>query len=110
MIEAGLRNPEGFLLIQGQYGDRTPTNVFAIYLHCRALEEYIIDSENPMEYKGRNGDRYIDIESEIREAEMADLATPRAEFCYHCGAGVGRFRRTGEGTCPKCDPAGVKKY
>lgn len=24
------------------------------------------------------------------------------EFCKYCGAGVGKFRRTGEGTCPKC--------
>jgi hypothetical protein len=26
-----------------------------------------------------------------------------AEFCIYCGAGVGKFRRDGEGTCPKCD-------
>lgn len=26
------------------------------------------------------------------------------EFCLHCGAGVGKFRREGEGTCPECDP------
>jgi hypothetical protein len=25
------------------------------------------------------------------------------EFCRHCGAGIGAFRRDGEGTCPKCD-------
>jgi len=76
MIECGLRNPEGFLFIQQQYHDRSPSNVFAIYLHCRALEEYVIDSENPYEYRGRNGDRYIAIEEEIREAELADLARP----------------------------------
>jgi len=26
------------------------------------------------------------------------------EFCLRCGAGVGKFRREGEGTCPECDP------
>src|ERR1700677_3756798 len=25
------------------------------------------------------------------------------EFCLYCGAGVGEFKRDGEGTCPKCD-------
>jgi hypothetical protein len=25
------------------------------------------------------------------------------EFCRYCGAGVGEFRREGEGTCPRCD-------
>lgn len=26
------------------------------------------------------------------------------EFCLSCGAGIGKFRREGEGTCPDCDP------
>ena len=26
------------------------------------------------------------------------------EFCVYCGAGMGKFKREGEGTCPKCDP------
>lgn len=26
------------------------------------------------------------------------------EFCIECGAGLGLFRREGEGTCPHCDP------
>ena len=26
------------------------------------------------------------------------------QFCLHCGAGIGKFRREGEGTCPECDP------
>lgn len=26
-----------------------------------------------------------------------------AEFCHACGAGIGKFRRDGEGTCPECD-------
>lgn len=30
----------------------------------------------------------------------------RAEFCRHCGAGIGPHRREGEGTCPMCDPEG----
>lgn len=30
------------------------------------------------------------------------------EFCKYCGAGVGLFRREGEGTCPECDPSGVQ--
>lgn len=33
-------------------------------------------------------------------------ASERAsEFCRYCGAGIGKFRREGEGTCPKCDPS-----
>lgn len=28
--------------------------------------------------------------------------TDEPEFCLHCGAGMGFFRRDGEGTCPKC--------
>lgn len=28
----------------------------------------------------------------------------RTEFCTQCGAGLGQFRRDGEGTCPECDP------
>jgi len=28
------------------------------------------------------------------------------EFCLYCGAGVGRFRRAGEGTCSKCKSKG----
>jgi len=32
------------------------------------------------------------------------LASPaRNEFCHQCGAGIGKFRRNGEGTCPECD-------
>jgi hypothetical protein len=26
------------------------------------------------------------------------------QFCPYCGAGLGKFRRDGEGTCPKCAP------
>lgn len=25
------------------------------------------------------------------------------QFCPDCGAGIGKYRRTGEGTCPTCD-------
>lgn len=25
------------------------------------------------------------------------------QFCPYCGAGIGPFRRIGEGTCEKCD-------
>lgn len=32
------------------------------------------------------------------------------EFCLFCGAGVGKFRRDGEGTCIKCDPKGVEEH
>ena len=32
------------------------------------------------------------------------------EFCEYCGAGIGKFRRKGEGTCEKCDPEGVKQH
>lgn len=26
-----------------------------------------------------------------------------AEFCMQCGAGIGKHRREGEGTCPNCE-------
>lgn len=25
------------------------------------------------------------------------------DFCRQCGAGIGKFRREGEGTCPECE-------
>ncbi len=28
----------------------------------------------------------------------------RGEICFYCGAGIGKHRREGEGTCHKCDP------
>jgi len=28
------------------------------------------------------------------------------QFCRYCGAGIGEFRREGEGTCIKCNPDG----
>lgn len=27
-----------------------------------------------------------------------------SEFCRSCGAGIGKFKRNGEGTCFMCDP------
>lgn len=26
-----------------------------------------------------------------------------SEFCSYCGAGIGKHRRDGEGTCPECE-------
>ena len=35
--------------------------------------------------------------------DLNALLTPQKhEFCVYCGAGIGKFRREGEGTCPKC--------
>ena len=34
----------------------------------------------------------------------APVVPPIREFCSYCGAGLGKHRRIGEGTCPKCDP------
>ncbi len=34
----------------------------------------------------------------------APVVPPIREFCSYCGAGIGKHRRIGEGTCPKCDP------
>ena len=31
----------------------------------------------------------------------------KPEFCTHCGAGIGEFKREGEGACGTCDPEGV---
>ena len=38
-----------------------------------------------------------------------ELGPPPGEFCQYCGAGIGKFRREGEGTCPRCDPKRAKK-
>lgn len=44
------------------------------------------------------------IQSAIRAAiEERNSDVPR-EFCRFCGAGIGKFRREGEGTCTACDP------
>src|SRR5215469_17846121 len=39
--------------------------------------------------------------------EWVELRPSKPQFCRYCGAGVGEFRRIGEGTCEKCDPEGV---
>lgn len=36
-----------------------------------------------------------------REAKDEEFKK-ESEFCVYCGAGIGKFRRDGEGTCPKC--------
>lgn len=44
----------------------------------------------------------VGLKDEIRRLQ------PR-EFCGYCGAGVGAFRRDGEGTCEECDPQPIEK-
>lgn len=39
---------------------------------------------------------------EHREARLAKIT----EFCVYCGAGIGKHRREGEGTCPWCHHKG----
>ena len=34
----------------------------------------------------------------------AIVEAPNSQFCIYCGAGIGPYKREGEGTCPKCDP------
>lgn len=42
-------------------------------------------------------------------SEKAEKSTPVIrEFCEYCGAGIGKFRRVGEGTCHICDPTNCK--
>jgi hypothetical protein len=36
--------------------------------------------------------------------DLAEAVLTPLEFCPQCGAGVGKHRRDGEGTCPVCDP------
>lgn len=33
--------------------------------------------------------------------------TEAGQFCLQCGAGMGTYRREGEGTCPKCEKVGI---
>src|SRR5688572_29030254 len=35
---------------------------------------------------------------------MGEMRPTEPQFCRYCGAGIGKHRRAGEGTCPKCDP------
>lgn len=44
--------------------------------------------------------RYVASQKTTRKKEGQRMK----EFCEHCGAGIGKFRRDGEGTCPRCDP------
>lgn len=37
------------------------------------------------------------------KAHMQWVDDHYGEFCVHCGAGIGKHRREGEGTCPECD-------
>lgn len=45
----------------------------------------------------------------LLEVLKREIRRYNPEFCVFCGAGIGKFRREGEGTCPKCNPEGVKK-
>jgi hypothetical protein len=38
----------------------------------------------------------------LAEAAQQPTASEQ-EFCRHCGAGMGKHRRAGEGTCPECE-------
>jgi len=44
----------------------------------------------------------------IYRDDLAEAVLTPLEFCPQCGAGIGKHRRPGEGTCPQCDPEGVK--
>jgi hypothetical protein len=37
------------------------------------------------------------------EQEWNKLEAAQKAFCLYCGAGIGKFRRDGEGICPECD-------
>ena len=39
------------------------------------------------------------------ELEKSTPQVVERQFCDHCRAGVGEFRREGEGTCQECDPS-----
>jgi hypothetical protein len=45
----------------------------------------------------------------VRKA-LRSVEYPGPEFCLYCGAGIGKFRRDGEGTCQKCDPEGAAEH
>lgn len=72
--------------------------------------EYDVDMKN---YRGQynlgvlrtKAKDYWPLFAEETETELASLATkitPLLQFCLQCGAGVGSYRREGEGTCPDC--------
>ena len=36
------------------------------------------------------------------------IPTMSDQFCHWCGAGIGKYKREGEGTCPRCEPPKVR--
>lgn len=49
-------------------------------------------------------DGYPQLEIDNGGAESVRFwETGASEFCVYCGAGIGGFRREGEGTCSECD-------
>lgn len=36
-------------------------------------------------------------------AVMIEKLLKEQQFCKYCGAGIGKHKREGEGTCPKCE-------
>jgi hypothetical protein len=47
---------------------------------------------------------HTDLGTDVPDSGTELAGPPAKEFCHYCGAGVGKFRRKGEGTCPECDP------
>lgn len=39
----------------------------------------------------------------IWPAALIEKLLKEQQFCKYCGAGIGKYKRKGEGTCPKCE-------
>ena len=58
----------------------------------------------PVELTQRLTDDSRETATQALEAWAAEAPILSGQFCPHCGAGLGQYRRFGEGTCPRCDP------
>lgn len=69
----------------------------------QVVEAYVYsDDDDPAPPISALQDAAADAAKYFVDAAMKER--PEREFCVYCGAGIGKHRRFGEGTCPKCDP------
>jgi GDPmannose 4,6-dehydratase len=108
--------PDDFVLATGEtHSIREFLDEAFDYLHIDWHQHVAIDPElyRPAEVDLLLGDaskakRVLGWEPKVKFKELVRLMVDaelfgERQFCSYCGAGTGRFRRFGEGTCPKCE-------
>ena len=75
------------------------------------MYQWKIEGSKPELQFDRFGGGHPDlIETPLYAHPEGDRDTGKREFCAYCGAGVGKFKREGEGTCNRCDPEGRARF